>query len=91
MLRSASVSAFPIFRGVIAPTIRVAGVDSVPILPYINWVDGEYLRTAGISLLAGRDFQNFTPGDAPVIVVSQLMADLLWPGESALGKCVFVG
>ncbi|MCH7857341.1 MAG: ABC transporter permease [Gemmatimonadetes bacterium] len=95
LVRSASVSAFPIFTGVIRSTIRVAGADSIPISPYggpyINWVDGEYLRTAGISLLAGRDFQNFTPGDAPVMVVSQLMADVLWPGESALGKCVYVG
>ena len=95
LVRSASVTAAPIFSLNITSTIRVAGADSIPSLPsggpFINPVDGEYLRTAGISLVAGRDFQNFTPGDAPVIVVSQLMADLLWPGESALGECVYVG
>ncbi len=95
LVRSASVTAAPFFDTHMAIALRVPGVDSIPRLPnggpFINPVDGEYLSTAGISLVAGRDFQNFTPGDAPVIVVSQLMAELLWPAETALGKCVYVG
>ena len=94
-VRSASVTAAPIFSLNMTLPIRVPGADSIPSLlyggPYVNPVGGEYLRTAGINLVAGRDFQGFTPGDAPVMVVSQLMADLLWPGESALGKCVHMG
>ncbi len=46
-----------------------------------------YLETLGVRLLAGRDF---TPSDGPdstrVVVVNDLLAQLFWPGQDAVGK-----
>ncbi len=46
-----------------------------------------YFEANGIPLLQGRDFR---PGDGldqtPVAIVSQSMAETLWPGEDPLGK-----
>jgi predicted permease len=75
--------------------LRVPGWDSIPEMkgggPYVNAVTAGYFETVGTGLLAGR---TFTPADRagsePVAIVSQTMARTLWPGESALGKCLFV-
>lgn len=54
--------------------------------------DGEYFRTIGIPLMAGR---TFTPDDragAPlVVIVNEAMAKHCWPGQNALGKAIHVG
>jgi putative ABC transport system permease protein len=63
-------------------------------LPIARWraASLDYFRTAGISLLAGRDFQ---PGDvagAPqVTVLSRSAADALFPDGDALGNEVIGG
>lgn len=48
---------------------------------------GDYFRTMGIDLLAGRPFdtadQISTPGN---VVVSRTAAKLMWPGKSAIGR-----
>src|SRR5690606_17395198 len=60
--------------------------------PYFYGVSPGYFRTVGLSVLDGRAFE---PGDGPtsprVAVVSRTMAEALWPGESALGRCLLVG
>ncbi len=48
-----------------------------------NEVDGSYFETLQIPLLAGRTFQ---AGDQEVAIVSERLAQRLWPGESPLGK-----
>jgi len=57
-----------------------------------SWVMGDYLKTLGIPVLSGRDF---TPDDTqkslPVALISQGLAQRLWPGDSALGKRFRVG
>lgn len=57
-----------------------------------SWIMGDYLKTLGIPVLAGRDF---TPDDTekslPVALISKDLAQRLWPGESALGKRLRVG
>jgi hypothetical protein len=57
-----------------------------------NAVTPEYFATMGTRIVSGR---GFTDGDrigAPrAVIVSEGMARLLWPGESALGKCLLVG
>jgi predicted permease len=52
-----------------------------------NLVGPDYFEAMGTSLVAGR---GFTPDDgragAPVAIVSQPLADRIWPGENPLGK-----
>ena len=57
----------------------------------VRYATPNYFRTMGIPIVAGRDFQ---PEDTLVkepfkesnVVISQAMAHLFWPGESAVGK-----
>jgi hypothetical protein len=45
-----------------------------------------------IPFVEGRDFdERDTPKTQSVIVINQRMAEMLWPGESAVGKRVFIG
>lgn len=63
-------------------------------IPVINGnvVLGNYFRTMGIPLLRGRGFTDAdTPNAPPVMVVSETMADALWPDADALGQRVRVG
>jgi predicted permease len=67
----------------------VPGRDSIPRLPtggpYCQQVTPAYFVALGTPV-RGRAF---TPADrsAPVVIVNQTMARLLWPGEEAIGKC----
>ncbi len=46
-----------------------------------------YFGTVRIPLLAGRDFNGFDrEGTAPVVIVNETMARMLWPGQDAVGK-----
>lgn len=51
-----------------------------------------YFNTMQIPFVAGRDFDERdhvkTQG---VVVINQRMAEMLWPGESAVGKRIFIG
>jgi putative ABC transport system permease protein len=53
---------------------------------------GEYFKTMGVSVLAGRPFEDAdhlsTPGH---VVVSRAAAEQLWPGEDAVGRRLQVG
>ena len=50
-------------------------------------VSGEYFGTLGIPVLAGRPFnRRDVDGGAPVAIVSERLAALLWPGVSPLGQ-----
>jgi putative ABC transport system permease protein len=77
-------------------SIRAEGVDSMPHTrtggPYINAVGSDYFGTMGMPLMQGRGLTAAdVPGAALVAVVSASMARLVWPGQSALGKCLFLG
>ena len=51
-----------------------------------------YFKTMQIPFIEGRDFdQRDQPKTQRVIVVNQRMAQMLWPGESAVGKRIFIG
>jgi putative ABC transport system permease protein len=57
--------------------------------PYLNYeaVTPEYFATFGTPILQGRAFaETDRAGTVPVVVVSQGLANLMWPGQSALGK-----
>jgi len=50
-------------------------------------VTERYFRTLGIPLLAGRTFETTDDRDTPLsVVISQALADRLWPGEDAVGR-----
>jgi predicted permease len=58
----------------------------------IDVVSAGYLETMGIRLLEGRGLNEADMSDSNgAVVVSELIAKRLWPGESAIGKrlCVF--
>src|SRR5207248_2253967 len=55
------------------------------IVPY-TVVSPNYFRTLGIQIVRGRDFSETTQTGAPVVVVSEATARLLWPGEDPIGK-----
>ena len=79
-----------------AITIRAQGVDSMrrPTTggPYINAVTPGYFATLGTRLVRGRDFTDQDVlGSARVAVVNAYMAKGLWPHESAIGKCLYLG
>lgn len=57
--------------------------------PFVRMVSEGYLRAMGISLVAGRDF-SVQDNDAgrPVMVVNEMLAQALWPGEDPIGRSV---
>ena len=58
-------------------------------VPWASWrlITAGYFKTLGVPLLQGRDF---TPADQLAkpwrVIISQRMAERLWPGESAIGR-----
>ncbi len=73
--------------------VRVRGRDSLPAGdgPFVNFIGPDYFATIGARLVAGRDFTVADDSAAPpVAIVSRTMAKRLWPGESALGRCLEV-
>lgn len=57
-----------------------------------NVISPGYFKTLQIPILAGRDFDDRDRKGAPrVVIVNERMAQMLWPGETAVGKRIFVG
>jgi predicted permease len=66
--------------------------DSGQIAAEVDVVSADYLQTMGIRLLQGRWLNDEDMSDtSDAAIVSDLVANRLWPGESAIGKpvCVF--
>ncbi|MEX1257888.1 MAG: ABC transporter permease [Gemmatimonadota bacterium] len=58
----------------------------------VNRVTTGYFTTLGVELLAGRAFDAAdVEGGEPVAIVSERMAEVLWPGRSAVGERFFIG
>ncbi len=58
--------------------------------PYESAVDSGYFRALGTPM-RGRDFASQdVDGAAPVAIINEPLAALLFPGEEALGQCVFL-
>jgi predicted permease len=57
-----------------------------------NVVSSGYFRTMQIPILEGRDFDDRDHANAQrVIAINQQMGEMLWPGESAIGKRILIG
>ena len=70
----------------------VAGDRPAPAdVPWASWrlVTADYFTTMGVPVLRGRMFTEHDqarPKDVLPVVVSQLLAEMLWPGENPLGR-----
>ena len=70
--------------------VHVPGIDSIPTTSPIIYsaVTPDYFRTMGARLLQGRPFATTDVMGSPrVAIVTQSLAELLWPGGNAIGKC----
>lgn len=70
--------------------LYVDGLDSVGALGMFTYqaTTPDYFRTMGTRILRGRGLESGDDeGAAPVAVVSESMARVLWPGREALGNC----
>lgn len=63
-------------------------------IPWASWrlITPDYFKTLGVPFLRGRDFSEDDlgfSGEGPLpIIISQRIAELLWPGEDALGRVI---
>ena len=61
-------------------------LDRAPYVPF-EIATPDYFRTFGIPIVRGRAFlPSDTRSSAPVVIVSEALANRLWPGENAVGK-----
>lgn len=83
----------PPMMGGMSTRIFLQGGDTLPEIapgayPQGNTVSPEFFAVTGMQLRQGR---TFTEGEEGVVIVSELMARTLWPGEGAVGKCLIFG
>jgi predicted permease len=96
----ATLRAHPLVRGITltshgvlsAGTMLVAAPEGTTArqerLPH-KFVSPNYFDLLEIPILSGRTFTSAeASGGAPVVVLSKQAADLLWPGQNALGRAV---
>ena len=87
---AAWVSSAP-FVSTSSSTLFVRGIDSVGALGEFTYqvTTPDYFRTMGTRIVRGRAFTSEDRFGAPnVVVVSQSMAEALWPGRDAIGQCL---
>lgn len=99
-VESASLSENRLLRGAIVRIqVFLTGISEQPLISgdrnrhRVNVVVPGFFRTAGIPLVAGRDFSE--SADCPecpgAVVINRTMAETVWPGESAIGKHINLG
>ena len=58
----------------------------------VNTIGPGYFKTMQIPFSEGRDFdERDQPNTQRVVIINQKLAEVLWPGESAAGKRLFIG
>lgn len=87
----AAVSGRPLSGGSTGMGIGAADAADTPdsAVPWATWrvVTNDYFKVMGLQLIAGRGFtEQDRFREPPQVVISKRMADLLWPGENAIGK-----
>jgi predicted permease len=100
-----TIAAIP-FSGFNVPPISVPGLAEPPganrQLPFLQAATPEFFDILRIRIVEGRmltaaddsPVANAPAGQshgAPVVVVNETMARTVWPGESAIGKCIRIG
>jgi putative ABC transport system permease protein len=82
------------FYGATSYPVFVAGIDSTAVLGEFdfNAVSADYFATMGTRILRGRGINGTDVDGTPrTAVVGQSMANVLWPGQDPIGKCMRVG
>jgi putative ABC transport system permease protein len=83
------------FAGMNVPPIAVPGRAEPPAvgrqMPFLVAATPEYFGMLGIRVIEGRGLSHADDRSTPVVVVNQSMAREVWPGESAVGKCIRIG
>ncbi len=78
--------------GAVPPSSAAAGsMEDKPFYATYNIVGARYFHTMGIPLLRGREFElreNQVSSAPPVAIISQTLADQLFPGKEALGRSI---
>jgi predicted permease len=92
----ASITQATPFGSFHVPPISVPGLTKAPSvngqLPMLYASTPEYLRLMNVRLLQGRLFDaRDRAGSQMVALVNETFAREVWPGESALGKCIRAG
>ncbi len=95
-VRGASLANTVPFESSMAGALSVPGLERLPRIstggPYINAISEDFFATTGTPVLRGRPFTaQDRAGAAPVAIVNQTMAKLLWPGRDALSQCLQIG
>jgi putative ABC transport system permease protein len=85
---AAEVQIPPLDGGSTSNSVWVEGDQSArKVEVYFNWISSGYLKTMGMPLLAGRDFQAGDTASAPrVAIVNQSFARELGLGDNPVGK-----
>ena len=87
VLTIASSSVLPLDSGF--PSGRLATADRRLLDSSYDYVSPEFFATLGIEIRRGRNFtREETLGGAPVAIVSQTLAQQLWPGLDGIGQTV---
>ena len=88
------IAAIP-FSGFNVPPISVPGLAEPPganrQLPFLQAATPEFFDILRIRIIEGRRLTEADDRGAPVVVVNETMARTVWPGESAIGKCIRIG
>jgi putative ABC transport system permease protein len=91
-VEAAAISMVSPLSGSLYGFIRVPGLDSIPSVPdgiLYNAISPGYFAATGTRVLRGRPFdERDVSGATPVVIVNASLADLLWPGEDAVGRCL---
>ena len=69
--------------------LQFEGIDKPPGEGSYDWrtATPDYFRTLGISLIEGRLFEETDSAGRPLVgIVDDRLANLIWPGQSAIGK-----
>lgn len=88
------INAIP-FTGFSVPPIAIPGRSEPPSvgrqLPFLMASTPDLLKILGIRVIEGRALTDADDRGTPVVMVNQSMARAVWPGESAIGKCIRIG
>lgn len=74
------------------PGAKPLGPNGAVQIPIMYGATPDYLKMMDVSLVGGRLLtERDGRGAAQVVLVNESMARTVWPGQSALGKCVRIG
>ena len=95
-VEQASVAIGTPFGNRFSVKLRVPNRPELPRLPGggpgLSAVTSSYFETMGTSIREGRGFTSQEgAGTEPIAIVSQLMADTIWPQGDAIGQCLLIG